>query len=462
VKKMVLKVAEDFSKAPLQLGDVFPQFGGQLTIVDLEHETEFGTFIYCEYIAKSDDGRADSQWERRNGAAPGPDRALEIIGSIHIPGYRNMMAGPGFFIKNHDRNEVIGMSFDQAWKLIFHEGARNSEASSSRYHQFSTRLIDSIDGLPAFDSHYWKIPAYDLEGVPFAPLTTEALAEINKGMSNAVHGLVREVVQKWRPENEDMAAIPEMAALLKSANKLVVLSGAGISTGSGIPDYRSSIDSMWHKHPDMVENLYDAASGQDSVFLWKALYEFIEETLRPITPFPTHEALLTTIKSLKPNGGHRFLAWLESGLNKDVTVITQNVDGLHQKAGNSSVINMHGNILECVCPACGQQYPLVKVLGKDCVPACECGNALRPDVVFFGDVVKQYEEALEAVREADVILVIGTSLQVYPFNQLLHAKREGAKTVLINGTAVDHQMAFDYTAYGDISRLCYEIKRMMT
>ncbi|MBU8915118.1 hypothetical protein BGM25_03540 [Bacillus sp. FJAT-29953] len=462
-KKTVLKVAEDFCKKNVCVGEELAEFGGRLKIVDLAYENEFGTFILCEYTSKNDDEAVDNQWERREGAALNPNRPLEIVGTIHIPGYRNMMGGIGFFIKNHTYDEVMGLSYQQAWNVIFHEGARNAMASSSHYRHFRTKLLAATDGLPALDSWYWKVPAYTVEGIPYAPLTNEALLEIKKGMANAVDGLVRAQVQKAAVPHEevDLFNIRKISELMNTAKNIVVLSGAGLSTQSGIPDYRSSVESMWRKNPQVLAQLNQAAFERDPRAFWKAMYQLIQESLSLITPFRTHDSLIATIRALKPNGGHQFLAWLHTQLKKDVNIITQNVDGLDKKAGSNKVVEMHGNILECVCPDCHRVYPLVEVLREYDVPTCVCGDVLRPNVVFFGDEVRQFEQALDAVGKADLILVVGTTLQVYPFNRLLHGKSDHAKVVLLNGTSVEHDVGFDFAAYGDISRLFYEMKRLM-
>lgn len=462
-KKLVLKVAEDFYQKDLRVGDEIGQFGGRLKIINLSYKNEFGNFILCEYTDNEQNEDVEDHWERRMGKRSGPNKSLEIVGSIHIPGYRNMLGGIGFFIKNHDIDEVMGVTYQQAWNLIYHEGARNVEASSSHYQQFSNKLIDTIDGLPSLDSYFWKISAFDAQGKPYAPFTKEALAKINKGIGNAVDGLIRERLNLVSVPyaNEDFSDMNEICQLLKSSKKIVILSGAGISTHSGIPDYRSYSEGMWRKNPQILEHLNQAAFEHEPEQFWNAMYDLIQQTLLPITPFPTHEALLATINGLKPNGGHRFLSWLDTELKKDVTIITQNVDGLDGKAGSKHLIEMHGNILECFCPECKRVYPLVEVLTKNGVPSCECSAVLRPNVVFFGDEVRHYNLALAAVQQAEVILIVGTSLQVYPFNQLIDAKGNHAKVVLLNESPLGHDAGFDYTAYGDISKMFYKIKGLL-
>ncbi|MGE6487424.1 SIR2 family NAD-dependent protein deacylase [Paenisporosarcina sp. NPDC076898] len=455
--KHVLMVSDDFYKKDLRVGDEMGQLVGRLKVLDLAHENEFGTFILCEYFDTAKEEGTETKWTKKNGIAPKAGNPLEIVGTIHIPGYRNLMRGIGFFVKNHDSNEVLGMSYQQAWNAIFHEGARNALATSSHLNNFHTQLIDTVDGLPALDSCYWKIPAYNSEGEPFAPFTKAALAQLKNGMRHAVSGLVRERAQQSSvdPSFEDLSDI----AKIRPLSKIAVLSGAGLSTASGIPDYRSSVESLWRKNPDVLSKLNQASFERNPDDFWKAMYELIEKTLEPITPFPTHEALVATIQSLQPSFGHRFLAWIAQELQKDVTIITQNIDGLDKKAGSEKVIEMHGNIHECVCPECSRLYPLVNVLKKNEAPICDCGAVLRPNVAFFGDMVQGYDEAKDTVKNADLILVVGTSLQVAPFNQLILEKNEHAKVVLINDSPIEH-LETDYALYGQIPSIFHKLKEL--
>ena len=463
MRKKVLKVLVDFYKKDIKVGDQLSTFGGSLRIWEMDYKNEFGTFILCEHIEKNRDAELDSKWTKKRGVTATVNSHFEVLGTIHIPDYRNMLGGIGFFVKNHDQDEVLGLSYEQTWNLLFHEGAKNAEASSSHYNNFHTKLIDTIEGLPSFESYYWKIPAYNSEGVPYASFTREALSKIEKGIENAVDSRLRERVnQRVTHVNEILTTeISEISHLIKKSNKIVVLTGAGISTNSGIPDYRSSVKSIWRKNPIMLNQLNQASFESDPAGFWNAFYQLLEGSLSSLVPFPTEEAFLATIKAIKPNNGHHFLAWLHRHLNKELTVITQNVDGLDKKAGSQRIIEMHGNIHECVCSNCGKNYPLLQVIQKHKVPRCECGSVIRPNLVFFGDTVQQYDEAVKAVEKAELIIVVGTSLQVYPFNQLLHAKDGSTKVVLINDSHLETDTKFDHTVLGDITRICHDLKRVL-
>lgn len=455
-KKPVLKVKEDFYQQNLQVGEIIGTFGGRLKVVDLSYKNEFGSFILCEYMEKPRFEKAVDDWEERIGAAPNWNNSYEIIGSIHIPGYRNMLGGIGFFVKRIETNEVMGMSYQQAWNLIYHEGTRNAKASSSHYQTFGTKLIETIDGLPSLDSYYWKIDAYNKDGNPYAPFTREALVEIEKGMKNAVDSLVRNQEKPLICDSnvEDLVDIKKFLSL----KNIVVLTGAGISTNSGIPDYRSSIESVWRKHPTILSQLNQKTFEQNPHMFWEEMYNLIQTTLAPITPFTTHEALLVAIQSIKPNTGHYFLSWLSKELHKEVTIITQNIDGLDKKAGSENVIELHGNIHECLCSTCKRLYPLLQVLKKQDTPTCECGSILRPNIIFFGDKVHRFSDAMDAVVNAELIFVVGTTLQVSPFNQLLNVKNDKTKVILINDSPVEHDLNYDYALYGDISKIVQKLK----
>lgn len=267
--------------------------------------------------------------------------------------------------------------------------------------------------------------------------------------------------QQQQLPGRTLEEINEVANLIERAQKIVVLTGAGMSTNSGIPDYRSSADSIWRKHPTVLTRLNQASFVQNPSDFWEAFYYLIEVSLAELVPFPTHDAVIATIRALQPNGGHRFFAWLETNLNKEITIVTQNVDGLHQQAGSKTVISMHGNIFECVCPNCSATYSLLNVIKKEHLPRCECGYVLRPNVVFFGDEVHHYIQAKEEVQPGDLIMVVGTSLKVYPFNQLVYEKRDDAPLVLINGSPVEEKVGFDHRIYGDIEQICRKLQERL-
>jgi NAD-dependent deacetylase len=216
----------------------------------------------------------------------------------------------------------------------------------------------------------------------------------------------------------DRAEIKHAADLLRSARSIVALTGAGISTPSGIPDFRGP-EGAW-KHVDPTE----VASLQNFLRNPRAFYDWF----RP---------LLDRVLSAAPNAAHYALAALErqKALN---AVITQNFDGLHQRAGSREVYELHGHLRTATCLECERQIPtrvLLPRIRRGEPPRCSCGHPLKPDVVLFDEMLPRglYWLARRAVKHAAVIIVAGTSLEVFPVNELpAIGLRHGAKLIIIN------------------------------
>jgi NAD-dependent deacetylase len=177
----------------------------------------------------------------------------------------------------------------------------------------------------------------------------------------------------------------------------VVLTGAGISTESGIPDFRSA-GGIWARY-DPAEVAHIDAFCRDPARVW----EF-------------YALRLAALADAEPNDGHRALADLEErGLVR--AVVTQNVDGLHQRAGSREVVEVHGSLREAECIQCGVRVPAADALASLPLPPCpECGEVLKPGVVMFGELLPAaaIERAQALAREADLLLVVGSTLEVYP------------------------------------------------
>jgi NAD-dependent deacetylase len=212
------------------------------------------------------------------------------------------------------------------------------------------------------------------------------------------------------------AFISRAVAHLKSARGAVALTGAGISIESGIPPFRGK-GGLWEKF-DPMEIAHIDAFLADPARVWKVLVKDLKDV----------------IDRARPNDGHKGLAWLEAlGILK--TVITQNIDGLHQMAGNTDVIEFHGTFAWQRCMECGQRIETRKVDAAVLPPRCACGGLLRPDAVFFGEMIPP--EALwrsqEAACRCDVMLVVGTSAIVQPAASMpVIAKDAGAVVIEIN------------------------------
>lgn len=211
--------------------------------------------------------------------------------------------------------------------------------------------------------------------------------------------------------------------MIAASKKLVIFTGAGISTESGIPDFRGP-DGLWTKvDPEDFTIDRFLASGETRTKVWYYLVE---------------GGLMT---NSQPNRAHLAIAELEK-MNKLSSIITQNIDNLHQRAGNDpkKVYELHGNMEWLVCLDCRERYDLEIIRQKhpspDRFPVCEkCGGILKPGVVFFGETLPQVTlmKATREAQECDLLLVIGSSLVVYPAAYMpLYAKRAGANIVIIN------------------------------
>jgi hypothetical protein len=178
--RKVLKVYDDFYKKDLKDGEIVSTFEGKLKIIDLHYQNDYGEFILCESVGESEN-KSDG-WETQTGMEPDEGARFEIMGTIHVPNYQNLMAGMGFYVKDHHTNEVTGLSDHETWKLVFREGTKNALATISTYQQFTSRLVDTVEELPSLDRHYWKISAYREDGELFAPLTKRAEQGVKKGL----------------------------------------------------------------------------------------------------------------------------------------------------------------------------------------------------------------------------------------------------------------------------------------
>ncbi len=200
---------------------------------------------------------------------------------------------------------------------------------------------------------------------------------------------------------------------LKKAKKIVFVTGAGISQESGIPTFRGN-DGLWRNYDAMKLATIDAFYDNP-----KLVWEWYNERRQ-------------NIFAAEPNLGHKAIAELEKF--SKVIVLTQNIDGLHQIAGSSKVLELHGSIVKIKCPVCDYKDEILTEF-SDIPPLCKCGNILRPDVVWFGEGLPQdvWEEAITHANSCDVMIIAGTSLVVSPANTLpIYAKQNNAILIEIN------------------------------
>ena len=218
-----------------------------------------------------------------------------------------------------------------------------------------------------------------------------------------------------------MTNLETLKQWIKESSRIVFFGGAGVSTESGIPDFRS-VDGLYHQKFDyppetiISHSFYEARP--------EYFFQFYREKMLPL--------------GFEPNITHRVLAkWEQEG--KLLAVITQNIDGLHQKAGSKRVYELHGSVLRNYCTRCGKFYPAEFVRDARGIPRCTCGGIVKPDVVLYEESLNEdtLAGAISALRQADLLIVGGTSLTVYPAAGLLGYYR-GHRLVLINRDATSY------------------------
>lgn len=203
---------------------------------------------------------------------------------------------------------------------------------------------------------------------------------------------------------------------LSAAGNVAALTGAGISIESGIPPFRGK-GGLWERF-DPMEFAHIDALMRDPAKVWRILVKEMKEI----------------VDQAKPNDGHKGLAKLQAR-DKLKTIITQNIDGLHQAAGNTDVIEYHGTFAWQRCMDCNKKYETRKVDISEIPPRCECGGILRPDAVFFGEIIpaEAMRRSRQAAIDCDLMLVVGTSAVVQPAAMIpVIAKDNGAKIIEIN------------------------------
>ena len=236
------------------------------------------------------------------------------------------------------------------------------------------------------------------------------------------------------------AGVERLQEMIDESSNIVFFGGAGVSTESNIPDFRSA-DGIYHQSykysPEEVvsHSFYEKHP--------KAFFEFYREKMM--------------VLDAKPNAAHLKLAELENA-GKIKAVITQNIDGLHQAAGSKRVIELHGSIHRCRCARCGKPCPEEAVNTGEGVPRCSCGGVLRPEVVLYEEPLAERDitDAVNFIRKADVLIVGGTSLAVYPAAGLLRYY-EGRKLALVNMGATSYDESADLLIREKIGKVFSEV-----
>ncbi|MBQ3294966.1 MAG: NAD-dependent protein deacylase [Erysipelotrichaceae bacterium] len=233
--------------------------------------------------------------------------------------------------------------------------------------------------------------------------------------------------------------INKLQSAIDSARKIVFFSGAGMSTASGIPDFRSATG--------LYKNVYRAEEMLSHTFFEYRPEEFFE--------FYKEKMLYP---DAKPNYAHEFIAKLQE--KKDVSVVTQNIDGLHQAAGSKKVYELHGSVLRNYCTRCHKFFDVNYIIDSDGVPKCDhCGAIIKPDVVLYEEGLDEevINGALNAIASCDLLVVCGTSLVVYPAAGFIRYFR-GNNMAIINRDATAYDENCDIVIHDDLVKTFEQLK----
>lgn len=235
--------------------------------------------------------------------------------------------------------------------------------------------------------------------------------------------------------------VRKLQEIIDDSRRIVFFGGAGVSTESGIPDFRSA-EGIYHQHykyaPEQVVS-HSFFKAHPDVF-----YEFYKEKMMCL--------------EAEPNAAHQKLAQLEEA-GRLTAVITQNIDGLHQKAGSKKVYELHGSIHRNYCQKCGRFYDAAYVKASPGIPRCECGGIIKPDVVLYEESLDSMtiEKSIRAIAEADTLIIGGTSLVVYPAAGFIDYFR-GKHLVVINKSATAREVGAEFSISAPIGEILGQIK----
>ncbi len=241
---------------------------------------------------------------------------------------------------------------------------------------------------------------------------------------------------------QDTHLISRAARLLRRSRYPIALTGAGISTPSGIPDFRSPGTGLWETtNPMQVASIHAFRRHPEAFYDW----------IRP---------LAKTLSEAKPNLGHVALAKLETqGYLK--AIITQNIDDLHQQAGSTEVLEVHGHLRSATCIDCYRIQPaddlIEDFLASGVIPRCpDCGGVMKPNVVLFGEQLpaEVVNAAMSHIHSADLMLIAGSSLEVVPVSRLpMRIRRHGGRLIVVNRTPTYADDAADVVIHGDVAEV---------
>lgn len=233
-----------------------------------------------------------------------------------------------------------------------------------------------------------------------------------------------------------MTSLQQLKQWIQESSRAVFFGGAGVSTESGIPDFRS-VDGLYHQKFDYPPETIISHSFYERKPEY--FFNFYREKMLPL--------------GFMPNITHQVLARLEQEGHL-AAVVTQNIDGLHQKAGSKNVFELHGSVLRNYCVKCHKFYPAETVRDAKGVPLCDCGGIIKPDVVLYEEPLNEnvMAGAISAIRKADLLIVGGTSLTVYPAAGLLQYYR-GSRLVLINRDETPYDSYADLVFHDSLGKI---------
>lgn len=229
--------------------------------------------------------------------------------------------------------------------------------------------------------------------------------------------------------------------MIEESKNIVFFGGAGVSTESGIPDFRSK-DGLYNQHykyppEEILSHTFFIQNTEE-------FYKFYKDKLNSL--------------NYEPNVTHIKLAELEKK-GKVKAIVTQNIDGLHQKAGSKTVYELHGSVLRNYCMECNKFYDAKYVFGSKGIPKCSCGGTIKPDVVLYEEGLDEetVENAIKALREADMLIVAGTSLTVYPASGLIRYFN-GKHLVLINRSSTSYDSLADLVINASLGKVFEQVE----
>ena len=238
-----------------------------------------------------------------------------------------------------------------------------------------------------------------------------------------------------------MDKIKELQSMIDESNNIVVFTGAGISTGSGLKDFRSK-DGLYKK-----ESPYPAEYMLSNACFYthpEEFFEYYKENFNCL--------------DVEPNIAHKYLKKLEDK-HKLKAIVTQNIDGLHTKAGNKNVYEVHGTIYKNHCIKCHKEYDANYIFNNKGIPKCSCGGTIKPDVVLYGELLpnKALNESINAISKCDMLIVCGSSLTVYPASGFIDYFK-GKSLVIINKMKTQYDTRANLIINDDISKVFSKLK----